>query len=99
MKKAVMISLLGMALAGLAGTAVKADDAVPVQRPTSIKLGVYLPTGGGAKDVSGSTVFAAGIDYAFSKTADEAPIEPLAYFDYAGGSKNGGHVNLYSLGV
>ena len=100
MKNIVPVGLLGLVL-GAAAPAVRAQDVAtqPVIKPISIKLGVFLPTDGTGRSQGGSTQFAAGIDYAFTKTTADSPVLPLVYFDYQGGSSNGGHANLYNVGV
>lgn len=76
-----------------------AQDTTPVQKPLSIKLGAFFPTQSNGRDLEGSTAFSAGLDYAFVKTATASPTLPSIYFDYAGGSKHGGHLQTYGLGV
>ena len=71
----------------------------PVQKPLSIKLGVFFPTSGHAENVGGDAQFSAGLDYAITKTLTRAPIIPSVYFDYEGGARNTGHTDVYGLGV
>jgi hypothetical protein len=100
MKNIVSIGLLGLALGAMSPHVYAQDVATqPVVKPLSIKLGAYLPTDGSGRNQGGSTQFAAGVDYAFTKTSADSPVLPLVYVDYQGGSHNGGHANLYDVGV
>ncbi len=100
MKYIVRIGLLGLAL-GAAAPAVRAQDVAtqPVIKPISIKLGIFLPTDSSGRSQGGSTQFAAGADYAFTKTTADSPVLPLVYADYQGGSHDGGRADLYGVGV
>ena len=79
--------------------AVHAQATTTVTNPWSIKLGALFPTNDRATDNGGSAQLSAGLDYAFSKTTGTNPVLPSIYADYDGGSKNGGHVDSYGLGV
>lgn len=87
--------VLGVGIA----TASQAQGTTEVQKPISIKIGAYFPTESSARNAEGSTALSVGLDYAFQKTAENSPTLPSIYLDYAGGSKNGGHVQTYGLGV
>ncbi len=87
--------VLGLSIA----TASHAQSTVEVQKPFSVKVGANFPSNSDARDVEGSTTISAGMDYAFVKTNEYNPTLPSVYFDYAGGGKNGGHVNTFGLGV
>lgn len=71
----------------------------PVQKPVSIKLGAFFPTNSSARSDVGNTWFQAGLDYAFRKTDNAAPLLPLVYLDYAGKSRSGIHESSTGLGV
>ncbi len=88
MKKTMAVLLLGASLCGIAAGA-RADDAAPVQKAVTIKLGVFIPGNGNIKDAFGKTWFSAGADYAFNKQGTGQSIMPLAYVDYAGASRHG----------
>ena len=94
-------ALLGGALVSIAAGSAQAQAPAtqPVQKPITIKLGAFFPTASSGRDAGGSTEFSAGLDYAFAKTTTTSPILPSVYFDYQGGSKNGGHSDSYGLGV
>ncbi len=95
-------ALLGGLLISIAaaGAQAQAPATQPVQKPITIKLGAYFPTAGSGENAGGHTQFSAGLDYAFAKTTTTpSPILPSIYFDYQGGSKNGGHLDSYGLGV
>lgn len=77
----------------------QAQTAVPVQHPLSIKLGALFPTSNSGSDNGGSAQISAGADYAIGKTTQNNPALPSVYFDYNGGSRRGGHVNTYGLGL
>ena len=103
MKKTLKLSaLLGGVFISIAaaGAHAQAPATQSVQKPITIKLGAYFPTASSGRDAGGSTEFSAGLDYAFAKTATTpSPILPSVYFDYQGGSKNGGHSDSYGLGI
>ena len=92
------ILILALAVATIAATtaAVKAD---PVEKPWTVKLGAGWPTQGQAKNDGGSTEFAAGVDYAPEKTTANNPALGSVYADYIGGTKSGGHLYSYGIGV
>ncbi len=94
-------ALLGGLLISLAavGAQAQAPTTQPVQKPITIKLGAYFPTASSGRNAGSSTEFSAGLDYAFAKTTTTSPILPSIYFDYQGGSKNGGHSDSYGLGI
>ena len=79
--------------------AAQAQTTQPVQKPITIKLGGYFPTASSGRDAGGSSQFSVGLDYALAKTTSSNPILPSVYFDYQGGSRNGGHADSYGLGV
>lgn len=99
MNKFASTGLLALALGVIAMPVVHAQSTQPVVKPISIKIGAYLPTDGSARSAAGSTLLAIGADYAFQKSAADSPVEPLVYADYTGGSKNGGHLDLFGIGV
>jgi len=70
------------------------------QSQFSVKVGGFFPTNASASDNSGSTVLSAGLDYAIPSTGQNSTTSlPSLYFDYDGGSRNGGHVDTYGVGV
>lgn len=91
--------LAALALGLGVASASQAQDTMDVQKPISIKIGANFPTNSGARDAEGSTTLSVGLDYAFQKTTENSPTLPSVYLDYAGGSKHGGHVQTYGLGV
>jgi hypothetical protein len=99
MNKMTKTGLLSLVLVAAAVPAVFAQGTEPVQKPISIKLGVYLPVKADVGDLLGHTWFAAGADYAFSKTASATPILPLVYVDYTGSSKNGIKGDFVGVGL
>ncbi len=92
-------ALLGGVLISIAAGAHAQTATQPVQKPITIKLGAYFPSAGSGENAGGHTEFSAGLDYAFAKTNTASPILPSVYFDYQGGSKNGGHSDSYGLGL
>ena len=101
MKDSLKLSaLLGGVLVSIAASGAQAQTTTqPVQKPITIKLGAYFPTAGSGENAGGHTQFSAGLDYAFAKTSAGNPVLPSIYFDYQGGSKNGGHADSYGLGI
>jgi hypothetical protein len=70
------------------------------QSQFSVKVGGFFPSTASASHNSGSTVLSAGLDYAIPSMGQGSTTSlPSVYFDYNGGSKNGGHVDTYGLGV
>lgn len=98
MKKTMAVILLGTTLSGISVGAQAQDTAAPVQKPISIKLGVFLPSNGNIKAALGKTWFSAGAEYAFNKQGNTQNIMPLAYVDYAGAKKNGIDANFIGVG-
>jgi hypothetical protein len=78
-------------------TAVKADSAI--EKPWSVRVGAAWPTQDQAKTDSGTTNTAAGIEYGLTQTTGQNPTTSSVYFDYLGGTKNGGHLNTYGIGI
>jgi len=105
--------VLSLALGALAlGSMVGAHADQQVQKPWTVQIGASWPSSGDAKQIEGSTVFNAGVDYAFNKTKAEAPIVESVYFDYVGGTHSGvifkaqgntnsdsGKLNSYGIGL
>ncbi|HEX5323061.1 MAG TPA: outer membrane beta-barrel protein [Capsulimonadaceae bacterium] len=90
--------IAGSVLMTLAGAA-QAQLGQPTKSSISIKVGGYFPSNSSARDNGGSTQLSAGIDYAVPSTGGNSTTSlPSVYFDYNGGSKNGGHVNTYGVG-
>ena len=98
MKKTMAVILLGTTLCGIAAGA-RADDAEPVQKPITIKLGIFLPSNGDIKNAIGKTWFSAGADYAFNKQGAGQSLMPLAYVDYAGRSSHGINADFAGVGA
>ena len=96
-------ALFGAALGGVFVYGMQSAQAqsatVPVQKPVTIKLGGFFPTSSSGRDAGGSSQFSAGLDYALVKTTSSNPLLPSVYFDYQGGSRNGGHTDSYGLGI
>ena len=95
--KTMAVWLAGATLCA-AGSAARAQATEPVQKPTTIKLGVFLPTNANLKNGIGKTWFSAGADYAFNKQGAGQGLMPLAYVDYAGKSSSGVTVNYVGIG-
>jgi hypothetical protein len=101
MKKMILAgsALASVLLTTVAGVAMAAPATAPVSEPTTIKVGAFFPTNGNDSNAAGATQITAGIDYAITKTTQTNPTIPSVYFDYQGGSRNGGHEDTYALGV
>ena len=93
------VGLLTAMIGGVAGAQILGQPSQPVDNPLSVKVGMLFPTSGTDSHNGGTPQFSAGLDYAIAKTSAENPSLPSVYFDYAGGSKNGGHINTYGFGV
>ena len=99
MSRSLMLSaLLGGALVSIAAGA-QAQTTQPVQKPITIKLGVYIPTSSSGRDAGGNGQFTIGADYALAKTVSANPLLPSVYFDYEGGNRHGGRSDVYGLGI
>ena len=100
MKKTLVCLFLGGLLVGALGAAsAQTGTTEPVQKPTTVKLGILLPADATGRHYAGSPALSAGVDYAFEKTADTNPTLPSIYLDYNGGSGNGGHIYTYGAGL
>ena len=98
MKKSLLSGIAALLLVGCAATVTRADDS-PVQKPISVKLGAFLPTGSGAKD-RGSAWFQGGLEYGFGKTDEASPSVKNVYLDYTQSkSKNGNPNSVLGIGV
>lgn len=98
MKRILAHILAGALLLTLAGAA-QAQTAAS-QNNISLKIGGFFPSNSSATHNGGSTQLSAGIDYAVPATGNNATTSlPSVYFDYNGGSKDGGHVDTYGLGL
>jgi len=93
------VGLLTTLIGGAAGAQILGQPSQSVDNPLSVKVGVFLPTSGSDTHNGGSPQISAGLDYAIAKTSSDNPSLPSVYFDYDGGSKNGGHIDTYGLGV
>jgi len=94
--------ILGLLAGGLfvsSGAAKAQTTTVPVQNPWAVKIGALFPTNSSGSRNGGSAQLSVGADYSFEKTTAENPTIPEVYFDYNGGSRNGGHVDTYALGI
>ncbi len=102
-KKNVIGALAAILLVALvcvpAGAQVLGNPVTDIVKPLSIKLGAFFPSNGPDQHGGGSTQFSAGLDYALSKTTQLNPTIPSTYFDYEGGTKSGGHSDVYGLGL
>jgi opacity protein-like surface antigen len=104
--------VLPIALSALAlGVMVAAHADQQVPAPWSVQVGASWPGSSDAKQVQGTTVLNAGVDYAFSQTKGKTPLAESVYVDYDGGSKSGvlfkpynnksydGQLYAYGIGV
>lgn len=94
---AALAALLSLGLAPGAS----AQSATPAEKPITIKLGVFLPSGSTLKNAVSDTWFSAGLEYALvpkpgAETAAQSFV-PLAYIDYAVANRHG--VNADYVGV
>jgi len=96
MNKNVITGLVVLAAIALAPIAANAQS-LNVQKPVTIKLGVFFPSNGSVEGNVGHEFFAAGADVALSKSTAKLTTVPLVYADYNGKSSNGNH--LYDTGV
>jgi hypothetical protein len=96
MNKIILAGLAAVAAIALMPISAQAQS-IPVQKPITIKLGIFLPTNGSVKDHVGKTFFAAGAELGLSKQAAAQTTEPLLYVDYNGKSSSGQHI--YDTGV
>ena len=83
-----------------------AQSPVPAEKPITLKLGVFLPSGSALKNAVSDTWFSIGAEYAFvpkagaDAAADTAAgsFVPLAYVDYAGSNRHGINANYIGIG-
>jgi hypothetical protein len=96
MNKTVVTGIVAfVAVAGL--PAAVCAQTVEVQKPVTVKLGVFLPTNGKVEDHVGHEFFAAGAELALSKTTTNQTTLPLLYVDYNGKTSSGQHI--YDTGI
>ena len=81
-----------------AGHAAQAQDPEQVQKPTTLKIGVFLPSNGNVKNALGKTWLSIGADYAFNKQGASQRLMPLGYIDYSFKSSHGLNANYVGLG-
>ncbi len=86
---------------GLSGSAA-AQSAAPAEKPVTIKLGVFLPSGTRLKNAVSDTFFSAGAEYALAPGAGAAAslsgVRPLAYIDYAVANRHGVNASYVGIG-
>ena len=94
-----LTAALGTALCALAGTGASAQSAAP-EKPITIKLGAFFPTGSRLHDGVSDTWFSAGAEYALAQKPAMAasPISLLGYVDYAGINKHSRNVSYVGIG-
>ncbi|BDI31850.1 hypothetical protein CCAX7_39010 [Capsulimonas corticalis] len=97
MKKTMIVSTIALLASVLGTSAAQAQDA-PVQKPLSIKIGGYFPSGGDARTL-GNTWLHVGGDYAFGKTDTASPLLKLGYVDYSGKEKDGVRGQYIGVGL
>ncbi len=93
---------LAAVLASSLSTGASAQSAAPAEKPITIKLGVFLPSGSTLKNAASDTWFSAGAEYAFVPKADAQTAAqsfvPLAYIDYAVSNRHGVNANYVGIG-
>lgn len=98
---AALLAAFGTVLFAGLNSGASAQSATPTEKPITLKLGVFLPSGSRLKSATSDTWFSAGLEYALvPKPGEEAAAQgflPLAYVDYAGSNRNG--VNARYVGV
>ena len=95
---AAALALLSLGLS----TGASAQSATPAEKPITIKLGVFLPSGSALKNAVSDTWFSAGAEYALvPKAGADAPAQsfvPLGYLDYAGVNRHGVNADYFGVG-
>ncbi len=95
---AALAALLSLGLSAGAS----AQSATPAEKPITIKLGVFLPSGSALKNAVSDTWFSAGAEYALvpKAGAGAAPqsFVPLGYVDYAGVNRHGVNADYVGIG-
>ena len=98
---AALLAALGTVLFAGLDTGASAQSTTPAEKPITIKLGVFLPSGSRLKNAVSDTWFSAGAEYALMPKPGEyaaaSSFQPLAYVDYAGSNRHG--VNARYIGV
>ena len=99
---ALFAAAFGAALSLGLSAGASAQSATPAEKPITLKLGVFLPSGSALKRAVSDTWFSAGAEYAFMPKAAGAATAaqsfvPLAYLDYAVANRHG--VNADYLGI
>ena len=74
-----------------------AQSSAPAEKPITIKLGAFFPSGSYLKNATSNTWFSVGAEYAAVPHGAAQSLSPLLYVDYAGSNRNG--VNARYIGV
>jgi hypothetical protein len=95
--------LLGATLCGLLGaTGAWAQEAGGGNKPSTLKLGVFLPPSGNIRRAAGDTWFSAGVEYAPRQSGGGAGggviVAPLGYADYATINRHGVNADFVGFG-
>ncbi len=104
MNKTVTTALLtaacGAALCGVFTSGASAQSAAAAEKPITIKLGAFFPSGSRLKDGVRDTWFSAGAEYALPTKAGAATsnLSYLGYIDYAGSDHRGIKASYVGVG-
>lgn len=91
---------LGLAMAAsIASASAQTAAGNTIPDPIVVRLGVVWPNDSSARKWSGDSPFDAGVDYALGQSGTNGSNISSAYFDYFGGSGNGGHLSVFGLGI
>ncbi len=99
---ALAAAALGAVLSLGLSTGASAQAQVPAEKPITLKLGVFLPSGSTLKNAVSDTWFSIGGEYTLvpkpgAETA-AGRFLPLAYIDYAGSNRHGINANYVGIG-
>jgi len=67
--------------------------------PITVRVGVVWPNAASTRYWAGSSPFSMGVDYALAQSGLSDTNVSSAFADYYGGDTNGGHVNVFGIGL
>ena len=101
--KRTYLTLLGLIVAATFGAQQALADTTSwsSQQPNqlAIRLGAFFPSSSVARDVGGSTLLTAGLDYTLSSSHGKSPASTGLYFDYLTGTMHSDSLHSGGLGL
>jgi hypothetical protein len=94
-------ALVVAVLIGLCSVGAHAQEATgnTIQNPVSFRVGSVWPGSATTRANTGYAPLSLGADYAIAESSNVPPAFTSVYFDYAGGSSQGGSAYFWALGL